>query len=94
MPGDQDHIEYWEPSRRPKSQGSSPAGALLEAQEAAYRYVESVVHTADNPDEYGPMWHGWALKVAFVKGIEWEQSRASNAGAKGCEPCGPEGTTK
>ncbi len=29
MPGDQDHIEYWEPLRKPKSQGSSPAGALL-----------------------------------------------------------------
>lgn len=35
--------------------------------EAAYRYVESIVHTADNRD--GLSWHGWALREAFLAGM-------------------------
>ncbi len=33
----------------------------------SYGYVESVMHTAD--DMSSRMWHGWALREAFLAGI-------------------------
>ena len=66
------------PQSQDDKQSSVGSTELLEELAAAHRYVESVAHTADNPDEYGPMWHGWALREAFMKGIEWERSRSSN----------------
>ena len=33
----------------------------------AYSYVESVSDTADNPKDV--MWHGWALREAFLAGV-------------------------
>ncbi len=35
--------------------------------DAAYNYVESVKDTADDKDKI--MWHGWALREAFLAGI-------------------------
>jgi hypothetical protein len=36
---------------------------------AAYRYVGSVVHTADAQSPFGcPTWHGWAIREAFLAG--------------------------
>jgi hypothetical protein len=39
---------------------------------AAYEYVDSVLHTADDPRSLG--WHGWALREAFLAGITHGQS--------------------
>lgn len=37
---------------------------------AAYRYVDSVVHTADAQSPVGGhAWHGWALSEAFLAGM-------------------------
>ena len=44
--------------------------------EAGYNYVESVLHTAD--DKRMIMWHGWALRDAFVAGTKWREKQLSN----------------
>jgi hypothetical protein len=36
--------------------------------QAAYRYVDSVIHTADAASPFGHAWHGWALREAFLAG--------------------------
>ena len=41
--------------------------------EAAYHYVESVLHTADDP--VGIMWHGWALREAYAAGAKWKDGQ-------------------
>lgn len=40
--------------------------------DAAHKYVESVVESADAKQPY-PMWHGWALREAFLAGIKNER---------------------
>jgi hypothetical protein len=35
----------------------------------AYNYVDSVVGTNDLIVGFGPVWHGWALREAFLAGI-------------------------
>lgn len=62
MPGDQDHIEYWEPLPKPMSQGSSPAGALFASLRAAKEAGYTVRCVAAGPRDmphsgvfiYGP----------------------------------------
>lgn len=44
--------------------------------DAAYAYVESVKHTAD--DRKRLMWFGWALRFAFIAGVEWQKNNKSN----------------
>lgn len=41
--------------------------------EAAYQYVQSVLHTADTTGRNGVgfAWHGWALREAFLAGISY-----------------------
>jgi len=61
-------------------QGSC-SGDWVEEQGAAYHYTESEAKNADVTDGAGyPLWYGWALRKAFVKGIEWERSRSSDGG--------------
>ena len=43
---------------------------------AAYSYVERVTSTADDKDKI--MWHGWALRDAFVAGSVWQREREQN----------------
>lgn len=38
---------------------------------AAYAYVDSVVDTADTSPFGFPLWHGWALRQAFIAGAEY-----------------------
>jgi hypothetical protein len=38
----------------------------------AYKYVESISHTADDKERM--MWHGWALREAFLAGIKYGQT--------------------
>lgn len=40
---------------------------------AGYDYVDSVLDTAD--DKKNLMWHGWALRAAFIAGAKWQQGR-------------------
>ena len=47
----------------------------------AYAYVDSVTHTVD--DEEQMYWHGWALREAFLAGMQ-----ARDEEECGCEPTG------
>lgn len=38
---------------------------------AAYDHVESMIPQAD--DSHRLMWHGWALREAFMAGAEWQK---------------------
>ena len=40
---------------------------------AAYDYVDRVVDTAD--DKVKLMWHGWALRDAFIAGAMWQSTQ-------------------
>ena len=40
---------------------------------AGYNYVTSVLDTAD--DKHALMWHGWALREAFLAGISYAKSK-------------------
>jgi hypothetical protein len=46
--------------------------------ETAYEYVVSVKETSDikNKDEY--LWHGWALREAFLAGMSHEKKKHEN----------------
>jgi hypothetical protein len=55
--------------------------------QAAYRYVESVLDSADVPPNKlgGPLWFGWALREAFLAGC----SHSARAALSQPEPAGP-----
>lgn len=56
---------------------------------AAFEYVDGVAHTAD--DKHNIMWHGRALKDAFIAGVKWQASQ--QAVEADCEKkCGVEAT--
>jgi hypothetical protein len=38
--------------------------------DAAYEFVEEMVPYADTVDEGSPLWYGWALREAFLAGVE------------------------
>lgn len=44
-----------------------------ERTEAGYAFVERMVPRAD--DKQNLMWHGWALREAFIAGAEWQEKR-------------------
>lgn len=41
--------------------------------EAGYAHVETMCDRAD--DKVNLLWHGWALREAFVAGAEWQEKR-------------------
>ncbi len=41
----------------------------------AYALVQRLVSHADKMDLSAPMWYGWALREAFLAGIQWERAR-------------------
>jgi hypothetical protein len=45
----------------------------MTASEAGYEFVQSMIPRAD--DKANLMWHGWALREAFVAGAEWQETR-------------------
>lgn len=49
-----------------------PDGKEWAKTEAGYAFVERMKPHADLP---GPAWFGWALRIAFVAGAEWQQAR-------------------
>lgn len=57
----------------------TPAGEPAEADEwtpieAGYRHVNSVLDRADGHLGSAPVWHGWALREAFVAGAKWQRA--------------------
>lgn len=66
-----DHIQKWSDKQKmsttPEHDKRDIADGLHDDVDAAYRYVESVTHTADYP--IARAWHGWALREAFLAGV-------------------------
>lgn len=50
-------------------------GSLFDEVNRAYDYVVSVEATADEYRGLAPLWHGWALREAFLAGISYERSK-------------------
>ena len=48
--------------------------------EAAYRFVDIMKQRADTYIGVAPLWHGWALREAFLEGIKWQISQELDAG--------------
>jgi hypothetical protein len=53
----------------------------------AYRFVEDNMETADGHHGYvgfGPYWHGWMLRAAFMAGAIWarQQFKEESGGKK------------
>lgn len=44
--------------------------------EAGYAHVKTMLDRAD--DKANLMWHGWALREAFIAGAEWQESRSDS----------------
>lgn len=41
--------------------------------DAAYEYVTFMLPRADDPTNI--MWHGWALREAFIAGAKWQKEQ-------------------
>lgn len=64
----------------PATEFDPPLSVLL----AAYAYVDTMVPEADYMDGSAPMWHGWAVREAWLTGYAVGYSAgASNEAAKG-----------
>ena len=42
------------------------------AMDAAYSFIDSVIDRADSHLGTSPLWHGWALREAFIAGAEYQ----------------------
>lgn len=56
---------------------TGPDGHEWAKTEAGYRHVETMIARAD--DAINLMWHGWALRDAFVAGAEWQEKRGAES---------------
>ena len=54
-------------------QTAGPDGHEWAKTEAGYEFVKSMIPHAY--DKANLMWHGWALRAAFVAGAEWQEKR-------------------
>lgn len=65
--------------------------ASSEVELAAFRYVKSQEARADVSGPF-PLWHGWALREAFIRGMQWgvtsvpDASKRSTASGKQKKP--------
>ena len=41
---------------------------------AAYAYVDAMVPRADVQMPDGPAWYGWAIRQAFLDGVDWART--------------------
>ena len=55
------------------SEEIGPDGHEWAKTEAGYAFVQSMIPRAY--DKANLMWHGWALREAFVAGAEWQEKR-------------------
>lgn len=62
---------------RPLAMSESEAAVYLTERDvlAAYDFVEKMVPRADAFNGDAPLWHGWALREAFVAGAAWQTKR-------------------
>jgi hypothetical protein len=56
-----------------QSNTTGPDGHEWAKTEAGYEFVTSMIPRAY--DKQNLMWHGWALREAFVAGAEWQEKR-------------------
>jgi hypothetical protein len=57
---------------------SNPKG-LTPQHSAAYDFVDTMIpHAASQADGY--LWHGWALREAFLRGAEWARKEGNSQG--------------
>ena len=56
---------------------------------AAYKFVETMVDRANDFFGSAPLWHGWALREAFIEGIKHHASQqvVEDGQAKIVEEC-------
>jgi len=47
--------------------------------QAGFAHVDAVKPRADAYFGISPLWHGWAIREAFVAGAEWQEARTSAA---------------
>jgi len=47
--------------------------------EAGYYFVSTMMDRADDPINL--LWHGWALREAFIAGAEWQEKRVKETAA-------------
>ena len=48
--------------------------ALSEEHSAAYDFVDSMIEQGQvDTDKGAPMWYGWALREAFLAGVEYRE---------------------
>lgn len=53
----------------------SAEGELTKEHSAAYDFVDVMIpHAASQADGY--LWHGWALREAFMHGVEWARKES------------------
>lgn len=48
---------------------------------AAYRFVDGMVDRRDGYAHGGFLWHGWALREAFLAGVKWAREREAKEGS-------------
>jgi hypothetical protein len=56
-----------------ESKTTGPDGHEWAKTDAGYKFVNTMLTRAD--DKANLMWHGWALREAFVAGAEWQEKR-------------------
>ena len=47
--------------------------------DAGYKFVNTMLDRAD--DKANLLWHGWALREAFIAGAEWQEQRRTQGEA-------------
>jgi len=58
------------------------AGLSSDDMNAAYMFVDTMVHRADMVYNGGYLWHGWALREAFIAGAKWQRDKRAYEGSK------------
>lgn len=59
------------------SAAKEPRRDLDPAMLAAYAHVEVMLPTADAHSFGAPLWHGWALRNAFIAGVKYAEEAAA-----------------
>ena len=57
----------------PNNRADCSQKTLSTEHSAAYDFVDTMVCRADKVDGISPLWHGWALREAFLAGVEWRE---------------------
>ena len=70
--------------KHPNDRANCGQGPLTVEHDAAYDFVELLVPKADKMDGLSPMWYGWALREAFLAGVQWRGKGACHCFAH-CE---------